>query len=121
MSCLGLHRVRAGGESLEGVEVELPPSLHTHCQRQTFYFNGSGVLRRHDYVAEIIGVWARGAHYWQDYQEVDGVLVARRRHVVARAFGQTFPLVALHAEFDSVEVNLGSANPDQPPAPGRNT
>lgn len=119
--CLGLHRTRAGGESLEGVEVELPPSLHTHCQRQTFYFDDSGVLRRHDYVAEIVGVWARGAHYWQDYQEVNGLLVARRRHVVARAFEQTFPFVALHAEFDSIEVDLGPADSDPSPAPGRNT
>jgi hypothetical protein len=102
--CLGVHRARLGGEPLDAVTVGLPSSLHTHCRRQTFYFDGQGVLRRHDYVAEIVGAWARGAHFWEDYEEANGLLVARRRHVVARLFGQPLPFVALHAEFESVEV-----------------
>ncbi len=102
--CLGLRRARLGDEVLEGIVVRLPPSLHTHCERQVFYFDSTGVLRRHDYVAEIAGAWARGAHFWEDYEEVEGLLVARRRHVVARLFGQPLPaFVALHAEFSSVE------------------
>lgn len=107
--CLGHRRAHLGNEVLEGVAVRLPPSLHTHCDRQVFYFDSTGVLRRHDYVAEIVGAWARGAHFWEDYQEVEGLLVARRRHVVARLFGKPLPFVALHAEFNSVEVSLGEA------------
>ena len=109
--CLGYHRTRLGKEVLEGVVVMLPPSLHTHSGRQVFYFDSTGVLRRHDYVAEIIGVWARGAHFWEDYEEAEGLLVAKRRHVVARLFRQSLPLVALHAEFSSVEVRLAPPEP----------
>jgi hypothetical protein len=107
---LEMRRARLGGEPLEGVTVEHPPTLHTHSRRQTFYFDREGLLRRHDYVAEIIGAWARGAHFWEDYEEVEGLPVARRRHVVARAFGQTFPFVALHAEFSSVAVLMTAVN-----------
>jgi hypothetical protein len=104
--CLGHHRTRLGGKVLDGVVVRLPASLHTHNVRQVFYFDSTGVLRRHDYVAEIIGGWARGAHFWEDYEEAEGLLVAKRRHVLARLFRQTLPIVALHAEFSSVEVRL---------------
>jgi hypothetical protein len=104
--CLGHHRARLGDEALDGVVVRLPPSLHTHCERQVFYFDSTGVLRRHDYVADIVGAWARGAHFWEDYEQVEGLLVAKRRHVVARLWRRPLPLfVALHAEFDRVEVS----------------
>lgn len=113
--CLGLRRARLGDEVLEGVIVRLPSALHTHCGQQVFYFDTTGVLRRHDYVADIIGAWARGAHFWEDYEEVDGLLVAKRRHVVATLFGQPLPaFVALHAEFSSVEVHLGAKPPVAP-------
>jgi hypothetical protein len=104
---LGYRRARLGNEVLEGVVVRFSPLLHTHCERQVFFFDSTGVLRRHDYVAEIVGGWARGAHFWEDYEEVEGLLVAKRRHVVARLFGQPLPpFVALHAEFSSVAVQL---------------
>ncbi|HYO54897.1 hypothetical protein [Archangium sp.] len=113
--CLGHRHARLGNEVLDGVVVRLPPSLHTHCELQVFYFDSTGLLRRHDYVAEIAGAWARGAHFWEDYVEVEGLSVARRRHVVARLGGQPLPpFVALHAEFDSVEVRLGEALSEKP-------
>ena len=83
---------------LTGVEVDLLAELHTHCRRQTFYFEEDGLLRRHDYVAEIVGAWARGAHFWRDFVTVAGLEVPRVRHVVARLGRVTTPLVALHAE-----------------------
>jgi hypothetical protein len=113
--CLEHRRARLGKEVLDGWVVQLPPSLHTHCERQVFYFDATGLLRRHDYVAEIVGAWARGAHFWEDYVEVEGLLVAKRRHVVARLFGQPLPpFVALHAEFVSVEVRLGEVLAAEP-------
>jgi len=95
---LGLHRVRQDGRELTGIEVELPPELHTHNRRQTFYFDADGLLRRHDYVADIVGPWARGAHLWRDFVTVAGLQMTRTRHVVARLGRRTTPLVALHAE-----------------------
>ena len=99
---LGLRRARSAGRALTGVAVELPPALHTHSRRQTFFFDDEGLLRRHDYVADIVGWWARGAHRSEDYVEVGGVLVARRRHVVARLGRVELPFVALAASFDDV-------------------
>jgi hypothetical protein len=95
---LGLCRVRYEGRRLDGVEVELPPELHTHCRRQTFYFEEDGLLRRHDYVSDIVGAWARGAHFWRQFTIVGGLEMATVRHVVARLGRRTTPLVALHAE-----------------------
>jgi hypothetical protein len=83
----------------DAVTVELPPEVHTHCRRQTFHFGPDGLLRRHDYVADVVGWWARGAHHWRDYTTVDGLAVARTRHVVARLGALALPpFVALHAE-----------------------
>jgi len=95
---LGIRRARYEGRSLTGVEVELPPELHTHSRRQTFYFEEDGLLRRHDYVADIAGAWARGAHLWRDFVTVAGLEMACVRHVVARLGRRATPFVALHAE-----------------------
>jgi hypothetical protein len=95
------HRQRGG---LDALTVEFPPALHTHCRRQTFYFDAEGLIRRHDYVADIAGWWARGAHFWNDYVRVDGAPIARTRHVVARVGGVPLPFTALHAEFSEVAL-----------------
>jgi hypothetical protein len=109
---LGLRRARSAGRALSGVAVELPAALHTHCRRQTFFFDEEGLLRRHDYVADIVGWWARGAHRWEDFVEVGGLVVPRRRHVVARLGRLELPVVALHAELDALA-------PVRAPAPER--
>jgi hypothetical protein len=97
---LALRRTRYDGHVLTGVEVQLPSTLDTHSARQTFFFDEEGLLRRHDYVADIVGPWARGAHYSEDYLTVSGLPMARRRHVLARLARWATPLVALHAELD---------------------
>jgi hypothetical protein len=112
---LGVRRARSAGRVLTGVAVELPPELHTHCRRQTFFFDDEGLLRRHDYVAEIFGWWARGAHRWEDFVDVGGLPVPRRRHVVARLGRLELPMVALHAELGDVSpVREPDAPPERP-------
>ena len=44
------------------LEADFPPGLDTHSPAQVFYFDEGGLLRRHDYVAEVVGGWARAAH-----------------------------------------------------------
>lgn len=97
---LGLCRVRCDGRSLTGVDVELPGTLHTHSRRQAFYFDDEGLLRRHDYVADIVGWMARGAHLWRDFVTSQGIPIPRERHVLARLGRMTTPVVALHAELE---------------------
>jgi hypothetical protein len=47
----------------EGIDVVFPQHVHTHCRRQQFYFGADGRIVRHDYVADVIGAWARGSHF----------------------------------------------------------
>jgi hypothetical protein len=97
---MGLCQILCEGQRLTGVDVELPATLHTHSRRQSFYFDDEGLLRRHDYVADIVGWMARGAHFWRDFVRVQGIEIARARHVVMRVGRRTTPIVALHAELD---------------------
>jgi hypothetical protein len=98
----------AQSDRLSVLEVELPADLPTHCRRQSFYFDRAGRLVRHDYHAEIIGFWARGAHFWKRAVSVGGFPICLERHVFARLGVRVFPLTALHARFVSAEVEWGA-------------
>jgi hypothetical protein len=82
-----------------GVHVEFPVNLPTHCRRQQFFFGSDGRILRHDYTAEVIGSWARGCHFWEAYERVDGLLIARHRRVVARVAGHATGFTVLRASF----------------------
>lgn len=69
------------GETWRRLEVTFPPGLDTHSTRQTFYFDDRRLLRRHDYVAEVVGGWAHGAHYCADHVEAGGLTFPTRRWV----------------------------------------
>jgi hypothetical protein len=99
---VSLRHARFRGEPLEGLTVDFPANFDTHCRRQTFYFDRSGLLRRHDYTADVVGGWARGAHFSDDYEEVDGFSFARRRWVRARFLG----LPTLQAQLGGFAVTL---------------
>ncbi|HSJ17496.1 MAG TPA: hypothetical protein VK920_05350 [Solirubrobacterales bacterium] len=69
------------GETWRRLEVVFPPGLDTHSAWQTFYFGDRNLLRRHDYVAEVVGGWAHGAHYCADHVEAGGLVFPTRRWV----------------------------------------
>ena len=96
-----------GTAGLDVLDVELPSDVPTHSRRQSFSFDPSGLLVRHDYVAEPIGRWTRGAHFWQDYRRVSGVPIAMRRRVVARIGRTALPFVVLSATLSNVQVDIG--------------
>jgi hypothetical protein len=93
------------GARLEGVRVRYPPGSDVHSLRQSYLFDATGLLRRNDYVADLVGGWARGAHGCDDYQIVEGLPVPARRTVVPRLgrWPTYFP-VALSATFDRLAV-----------------
>lgn len=72
------------GERWRRLDARFAPGLHTHCPEQSFFFDPSGRLVRHDYTAEVIGPWARGAHYCADHRSFDGLLFPTRRWVRPR-------------------------------------
>lgn len=95
---------RYGGAALHVLDVELDGSVPTHCRKQSFYFDDTFRLVRHDYVADIVGVWARGAHFWMHYRDVQGVPVAMERVVLPRLGRATVPVTVLGATFERAEV-----------------
>jgi hypothetical protein len=72
---------RSNGEELRRLAVEFPEGLDTHSPRQRFYFDAGGRLVRHDYVADVVGRWARAAHLCADHVESGGLFFPTRRWV----------------------------------------
>ena len=87
------------GETWRRLQVTFPDTIPTHCPRQVFYFDEDRLLRRLDYTPRVIGRWARAAHFCDQHQSFDGLMVPTRRRVYPRALGPRvlrFPtLVAL--------------------------
>ena len=94
------------GERWRRLDATFPSGIHTHSQRQTFYVDDAGLIRRHDYVAYPIGRWARAAHYCDDHEAFGGLVFATRRRVRPQGpGGRSLPgptLVAL--DIDGIEV-----------------
>lgn len=61
-----------------------PADVHTHSREQVFYVSDDGLIRRHDYIAEEFGTWAKSAHYWFEHAAFDGMIVPRKRRVLLR-------------------------------------
>ena len=79
------------GDTWRRLRVNFPPSIATHSTVQTFYFDATGLLRRHDYDAEVLG-GSPAAHFLHDYEEFSGILVPTRRRVLGRrADGTSIP------------------------------
>ncbi|MET0958507.1 MAG: hypothetical protein ABWZ18_08320, partial [Solirubrobacterales bacterium] len=74
-------RERAGGETWRRLEARFGAGIDTHSERQTFYYDAELRLRRHDYVAEVVGGWAHAAHMCADHVEAGGLLFPTRRWV----------------------------------------
>jgi hypothetical protein len=70
-----------GNEEWRRLEVDFPDGLDTHSPQQTFYFDGAGLLRRHDYTAAVVGRWAKAGHYCSDHAQAGGLVFPTRRRV----------------------------------------
>jgi hypothetical protein len=69
------------GEVWQRLEATFPGGVSTHSRHQTFYYDARRMLRRHDYVAEVVGGWARAAHYCAEHVRADGLVFPTRRRV----------------------------------------
>jgi len=68
------------GEEWRRLKATFPSMIASHCHEQISYFGPDGLLRRHEYVVDIMG-GARGMNYAYDYQNVDGIMVPLTRRV----------------------------------------
>jgi len=96
---IALHQRKDAGQRLQGIEVEFPPEVPTLAPRQTIYFGEDGRIARHDYVADMVGPWAKTCHYWQEMISLDGFWTPQRRHVRLRAGSSPTPVLALELCF----------------------
>ena len=71
------------GETLRGLAVCFPESVHSHTREQRFFFGKDGLLRRHDYEVD---VWAHtpAAHFLSDYVDANGLKFPSHRSVFVR-------------------------------------
>lgn len=71
---------REDGQTWRPLKVWFPDGIATHNKEQTFYFDEDGLLKRHDYTAEVVA-GGPAAHYTSDYREFDGIMVPTERRV----------------------------------------
>jgi hypothetical protein len=71
---------KEGEESWDRLHITYPPGLVTHGQHAVAYFDEGGLLRRYDYVVDIMG-GATGANYAHGYADCSGFLIPQHRQV----------------------------------------
>jgi hypothetical protein len=74
---------REGEETWRVPEVTYPPDIPAHCSVQRLYFDSDGMLKRLDYVTDVLG--GVGAHYCYDPKKFAGLVIPTLRRVVRRA------------------------------------
>lgn len=79
------------------IEKNFPDKADTHSQQQRFWFDESGLLRRHDYRADIIGPIFYGAHFSREYRFDLPIPIAERRTVKIRFGKFSTPVTVLDA------------------------
>lgn len=86
------------------IEAEFPQHLHTHCRKQSYRFDSEGLLVRNDYTADIVGSWAKGAHFTTHFQDVEGFPIATKRNVFVRLGSWATSIPVLSAELKPLGV-----------------
>ena len=97
--------LESGGERWRRLDARFGPRVDTHSERQSFYFDEGGMLRRHDYTARVVGGWARAAHLCADHREFGGLVFPTRRRVHPRVRGRAWGRPTLvWIDIDAIEV-----------------
>jgi hypothetical protein len=84
------------------LRVTFTDYLARHAKEQIYYFDKTGLLKRHDYVAEAITKERTATHYSADYKEFAGIMIGTRRRIyILNPDGSHYPeplLVSLDIE-----------------------
>jgi hypothetical protein len=68
---------------LRVLEVHHPPDIPAHTARQKYYFDTTELLKRLDYVTDVLGGVV--THYTFDHNNIDGLIIPELHRVVRRA------------------------------------
>ena len=60
--------------------MTFPPSVATHSPQQTFYLDGTGLLRRQDYSVDIMGR-TDSTNYATEPRDFGGLIVPTKRRI----------------------------------------
>jgi hypothetical protein len=71
------------GKTWRRLQANFPDTIATHNKRQTFYFDESGLVQRHDYDVDIAG-GSPAAHYTYEHQVFEGIIVPTKHRVFIR-------------------------------------
>jgi hypothetical protein len=71
------------GDVWRRLKVTFPLEIATHSTEQVFYFDETGLLRRQDYTADVIG-GIPAANYASAHKEFSGLVIPTRRRVYVR-------------------------------------
>ena len=87
-----------GSGKLKKVTVRFPQGFPTHSEEQDFYFDRNWHLYRHDYIAEVVGGWAKAAHLCESYKQFSGLSLSTKRRIHPRLlFNKPLRLLTLVA------------------------
>ncbi|MFK0107130.1 hypothetical protein [Streptomyces sp. NPDC091217] len=94
-----------GGVSRRRLRATFPEAIATHAREQTFHYDDAGLLRRHDYAAEVLGS-PPAAHFCEKHVTESGLVFPTHRHVVPiDANGEVLPEPVL-ITIDLAEVSV---------------
>ncbi len=84
----GVEVTEAGnaGDGYTRLVVRFPSSLPVHCAEQEFFFDKDYHLHRLDYTAEVVGAWAKAAHFCEEYRQFGGLSLPTKRRVYPKLF-----------------------------------
>jgi hypothetical protein len=71
------------GETWRRLQVTFPQAIATHTAQQVLYIDDGGLIRRHDYTAEVTA-GGPGAHYLHGHKDFDGIVFPTNRQVFPR-------------------------------------
>ena len=97
--------IQVDGATWRRLKVTFPDSVKSHTKIQTFCFGPDGLLRRHDYNVDILGV-APGFNYASNYLEVDGIVFPTKRCVYAHEVASQCVKEPVLVDIDMGEITL---------------
>lgn len=93
------------GETWRRLKVEFPDNIVTHNKEQIFYIGQDGLIKRHDYTAEVVK-GGLSAHYMYDYQKFDGIMIPTKQPIYVAAEDGSVALDPLVVSIDLSDVKF---------------
>jgi hypothetical protein len=98
--------IEIDGEVCRRLQVTFPDHIKSHTRTQISCFGPDGLLRRHDYIVDILG-GATGLNYASEYRDVSGIVIPTKRRIYAYEGDYQPVWNPLLVRIDMGEITLG--------------